>query len=81
MKQLSKLFTLNVQDLLKGFLIAALTVVLTGVITTLKAGSLPDMAMIEHLITAGLGAGLAYILKNLFTNSQNQFATPEPPAK
>lgn len=74
----TKLYQLGKNDLIKGFIVAVLTVVLTGSLTSLQAGILPDIATIKALSITGLGAGVAYILKNLLTNSEDQFLKKEP---
>ena len=74
----TKLYQLGKNDLIKGFIVAVLTVVLTGLVTGLQAGVLPDLATVKTLIVTGFGAGVAYILKNLLTNSEDQFLKKEP---
>lgn len=69
--------TLNWADFGKGLLIAVLSAVLTVIYTTVQAGSLAfDW---KTIATTALAAGLAYLGKNLFTNSSNQLGTTEPP--
>ena len=63
---------LNWVDLGKGCLIAVLTVVVAGLTTSLNAGRFPTLSGLGGLGLAGLSAGLAYLLKNLFTNSDNE---------
>jgi hypothetical protein len=81
MKQVSNFLSLNAKDFLKGFITAVLTVIITGVSTALSAvpPQFPDLATLEHLGLIGLGAGLAYIVKNWLTNSKDQFLTKEVP--
>jgi len=70
---------LNLRDLINGIVVAFLTAALTGLIQILDAGGLPTT---EQLIVAGksgLVASLAYLLKNLVSNSQGEMATKEPP--
>lgn len=69
---------LNWADIGKGFLLAASTVVLGGVYTSLQAGAFPDLATLKGLGIAGLAAGLSYLLKNIFTNSNNELGKSEP---
>ena len=76
----SQIFKLDWKDIGKGVLIAFLTVVLGGVYTSLQAGAFPTLAQLGSLAMAGLAAGLSYLLKNFFTNSDNQLAKPESPA-
>ena len=69
---------LNVRDLINGIVVAFLTAALTGLIQILDAGGLPT---IEQLIVAGksgLVASLAYLLKNLVSNSQGEMGVREP---
>jgi len=66
----STLFTLNTSDFIKGLLMAVLSTVITIVYQTVEAGSLVfDWTAIG---TMALTSALAYIMKNLFTNSQGQ---------
>jgi Flp pilus assembly pilin Flp len=74
---MSNLFSLNWKDVGKGFLVAVLTVVITGLGTSLQSGKLPTLAELGALALAGLGAGLAYLLKNFFTNSNNELGKTE----
>lgn len=74
---MSSFGTLNWKDFGKGLLIAVLTAIFTIIYTTVQAGSLTfDW---KAILTAAITAALAYISKNLFTNSQNQLGTPEQP--
>ena len=63
----SPFLTLNTTDFLKGLIMAVLSSVITLVYQTVEAGSLVfDWKTIG---TIALTSGLAYIMKNLFTNS------------
>lgn len=66
------------KDLLKGFILAVITIVLTGVMTSLSTGALPDLPTIKTLALTGLAAGLSYLIKNALTNSNDKFLTKEP---
>jgi hypothetical protein len=59
--------TLNITDLLKGLLIAALTPVIVILQQSLDAGHL--VFDLKALIIAAVAGGSAYLLKNLFTPS------------
>ena len=74
----SGLFKLNFNDLLKGFIVAALAAIGTILVPMLDAGALPTLAQLGTAAAAGLTAGLAYLVKNIFTNSDGQIAKPEP---
>jgi hypothetical protein len=72
---MSTFFNLNLQDLAKGLIITILTSVLTIAYNTVNAGSLTfDWKAIG--LTA-LTSGLAYLMKNLLTNSEGQFLGKE----
>ena len=67
----SPFLTLNTTDFLKGLLMAVLSSVITVVYQTVEAGSLIfDWTAIG---TMALTTALAYIMKNLFTNSAGKF--------
>ena len=73
----NKLFSIGTKDLIKGFIVAVLTIVLTGLMTSLSSGALPTTEVLKSLTFTGLGAGVAYILKNFLTNSNDNFLTKE----
>lgn len=67
---------LNWADFGKGLLIAVISSVLTIIYTTIQSGSLTfDW---KAILTTAAASALAYISKNLFTNSNNQFGQSEP---
>ena len=71
----STLFTLNTTDFIKGLLMAVLSTVITIVYQTVEAGSLVfDWKAIG---TMALTSALAYIMKNLLTNSDGQLFKKE----
>jgi hypothetical protein len=72
---MSTFFNLNLQDLAKGLIVTVLTSVLTIAYNTVNAGSLTfDWKAIG--LTA-LTSGLAYLMKNLLTNSEGEFLGKE----
>lgn len=66
----SKLFSLNLKDVLKGLLLAVLTPAVLIIEQSLEAGSL--VFNWQHIGMASLAGGVAYLVKNFFT--------PEPKA-
>lgn len=79
----SKLFSLAKQDWIKGAIMAAGMSILTALVTILQGmiavpPIYPDMKMLATILVAGIIAGATYILKNLFTNSKDQFMKKEP---
>ena len=67
----SPIFTLNTSDFLKGLIMAVLSTVITIVYQTVEAGSL--IFDWKSIGTMALTTALAYIMKNLFTNSAGKF--------
>jgi len=71
----SQIFTLNSNDFIKGLIMAVLSTVITVVYQTVEAGSLVfDWKAIG---TMALTTALAYIMKNLFTNSAGKLFAKE----
>jgi hypothetical protein len=74
----SKFLNLNWADLGKGLLIAFLTAFLGGVLELLQAGTLPvTWVVLQPILEVSLAAGVSYLLKNLFTNSQGDLMKNE----
>jgi len=71
----SSLFTLNSKDWIKGLVVAVLTAVITVVYSTIQTGTL--VLDWKAISIAGISAALAYITKNLLTNSSDQFLAKE----
>lgn len=59
-------FTLNIRDLLKGLLMAILVPVLYIIQSSIAAGEMTFNW--KQIAFAALGGGVAYILKNFFTD-------------
>lgn len=68
---------LNLLDILKGAIVAGLAIILTGVGNILQTGVFPNWDSLVPILLTGLSAFLAYILKNIFTNSAGQILTSE----
>ena len=68
---------LNLRDLINGLVVAFLTTSLTGLVQILDSGVLPSLAELKSAGLAGVVASLAYLLKNLVTNSQGEMAKVE----
>jgi len=71
---------LNLRDLINGLVVAFLTASLTGLVQILDSGVLPSLAELKSAGLAGVVASLAYLLKNLVTNSQGEMAKVEQSA-
>jgi uncharacterized membrane-anchored protein len=66
---------LNSKDLLKGFFVAVISAIINFLYTTIQSGAL--IFDWKDLLISGLTAGLAYLTKNLFTNSEGKVLTKE----
>ena len=73
----SKFLTLNWKDAINGFIVAFLTAALSGVIQSLDGGILPSIEQLKSSGLIGLTAGLSYLLKNIFTNSNGEILKSE----
>jgi branched-subunit amino acid transport protein len=72
----SLFLTLNKQDYLKGLIVAVISAVITVIYSTIQTGTLTlDW---KSIATAALSAALAYITKNLLTNSEDKFLAKDP---
>lgn len=72
----SKFLSLDLRDLLKGALMAVLGAVFGLIQTSLESGSLNfDWG---HIAKTAVIVGGLYIIKNFFTNSNDEFGRPEP---
>ena len=74
---MSKFLNLNSNDLLKGFVMACLGVVLTGIYNLMSTGGVITLEWLKTIGMSGLMAGIAYLVKNAFTNSDWQILTKE----
>ena len=73
----ARLFSLNVWDFFKGLILAVITAIITFITNELSAGSEFNTATFKRIGIAAVIAFLSYLIKNAFTNSNDQFATPE----
>lgn len=71
----STFLNLNTNDFIKGLVMAVLSTVITIVYQTVEAGSL--VFDWKSIGTMALTTALAYIMKNLFTNSTGNLFAPE----
>lgn len=71
------LFSLSWKDAGKAILMAFLGTFVAAVYQGFAAGAFPTAHELGTAAIAGVGSALAYIIKNFFTNSNDQFATKE----
>lgn len=72
---MSTFLNLNTNDFIKGLIMAVLSTVITIVYQTVEAGSL--VFDWKSIGTMALTTALAYIMKNLFTNSTGKLFAKE----
>jgi hypothetical protein len=70
----SKFLRLNLNDFLKGLLMAFLGALVTGVYQLFQAGSALNWITLKPVLLVAIAAGLSYLIKNLFTNNAGEFA-------
>jgi hypothetical protein len=63
----SSFLSLNWKDILKGFIVAAITAAVAGISQSLEAGAFPTLTQVKTSALVGLAAGLSYLIKNFFT--------------
>jgi len=73
----SKLYRVNLKDVGHGLIMAVGVVFIAPILPILQTGAFPDSTAIKSSLAAGLAAGLVYLGKNLFTNSQGEIGKPE----
>jgi hypothetical protein len=73
----SKLLKLDGKDFLRGLLLAVGSACVMGLNQLLTTGAGFTRENIGAVVTAGISAGLLYLSKNLFTNSEDKFLKKE----
>ncbi len=69
----SNFFSLNWLDLGKGLLVAVIGSILTAVYQAIQAGQLTwTWAFFQPIVLTGVAAGIAYLIKNFFSNSAGE---------
>lgn len=72
------LFSIGMRDAFKGFILSVLAVVLSTLYKSLDAGSFPATWQDwKVILLTGIGSGIAYLLKNFFTNSDDRVLRKE----
>ena len=73
----SKLFKINLNDAFKGLVMVILGAILGSITQIVNLGRLPEPEEWKAAFMFGAGAGLTYLMKNFFTNSNGEFAEYE----
>jgi hypothetical protein len=74
----SKLFNLNVKDVIKAIILTFIAALLTGIYQILQTGTLLTWESLKPVVISSVAAALGYIIKNVLTNSNDQFLISEP---
>ena len=73
----SPYLTINVKDLVKGAAVAAGTVMLSLIGTMIESGAAITEEQLITSVKVGVLAAISYLIKNVFTNSQDQMFKSE----
>jgi uncharacterized membrane protein YvlD (DUF360 family) len=74
---MSKFLKLKVVDFVKGLVVAVIAAVLLALQPVLAHG-LPNRAQLMTALMGGVSAGIAYLIKNLLSNSEGKMFAAEP---
>lgn len=74
----SKFLSINETDVLKWFIVACLSALLTALYNILQSGTTIGKAQLVAVALAWITAGLGYIIKNIFTSKEWYLLKPEP---
>ena len=81
----SKFLKLNAKDIVKAIILTFITALLTGIYQLLQTNTPPTWDLLKPVLITSIAAVIGYLLKNVFTNSSDEFlrrepvATPPPP--
>ncbi len=73
----SKFLGVNLGDLGKSLLVAFFTSFVTVLYASLESGTLPNLSTLKVAAITGLTGAVGYLVKNVFTNSNGDFAAKD----
>jgi hypothetical protein len=73
----SKYLKLNTRDFVNGIIVAILCTFITGFYQLIANGGLINWVTLKPVVIAAIGSGVAYLTKNLLSNSKGQFMRGE----
>jgi hypothetical protein len=73
----SKFLRLNRHDFINGIIIAIFCTFITGFYQLIANGGAINWQTIKPVVIAAIGSGVAYLTKNLLTNSKGQLMKGE----
>lgn len=74
---MSDFLKLNGKDLFKGMLVAVLAIITSSLSVILDAGALPTAQEWLGIAKVAGTAAVSYLLKNLFTNNNDELLKPD----
>tara|TARA_R110000868_G_scaffold150976_5_gene374577 strand:+ start:1284 stop:1517 length:234 start_codon:yes stop_codon:yes gene_type:complete len=77
MEEKSAFLRLGFKDIAKGFLTSVISGTLTGIYQVVQNGGNVNPALIKSTGLVGLASGIGYLIKNVFTNSKDEFGKVE----
>jgi hypothetical protein len=77
----SNFLTLSARDFFKGLIVALISAVITFLYEAILAGKPLDLELLKSVGMIAFSAGLAYLLKNLGTNSAGEILKTEKSEK
>lgn len=77
MKSKSNFLTLNWKDAAKAIALTFITALVTGIYQLLQVNATLDWTTLKPVLVAALGAAIAYLIKNFFTNSEDKIMKGE----
>jgi hypothetical protein len=73
----SKYLKLNTRDFINGIIVAILCTFITGFYQLIANGGVINWITLKPVVIAAIGSGVAYLTKNLLSNSKGQFLKGE----
>lgn len=73
----TKFGKLSAKDVIKGIIMAFLMALVTGCYQLIQTGGEFSWTTMKPVLMASIGAILAYLIKNYFTNSNDEFLKKE----
>ena len=73
----SKFLKLNTSDFINGIIVAIFCTFITGLYQLIANGGALNWITIKPVVIAAIGSGVAYLTKNLLSNSKGQFMKGE----
>ena len=73
----SKFLRLNSRDFINWFIVVMFCTFITGLYQLIANGGVINWLTIKPVVIAAIGSGVAYLTKNLLTNSKGKFMMRE----